>query len=431
MAETAALALGSAEARMHRDSCAPIWPTGASAGIRRVNELIRQVAAFDSNVLILGESGTGKEVVARAVHDTSPRRRRPFVPINCGAIPSELLESELFGHEKGAFTGALGARKGRFEVAEGGTVFLDEIGDMNPTMQVKLLRVLQERMFERVGSCVSQRCDVRILAATHRNLEQAIANGTFREDLYYRLNVVPIEMPALRDRAEDLPELIAALAERLAESGRPRVQFGAAALAALKCYRWPGNVRELANLIERMAVQCGRRTVAVADLPARYRPADWEAARDTPTPEMLIASVPAAALLDPALSAWITGVGATAAEGTAAAATGIDATCTPVHAMTGTVSESDERDEPPAMDPALADELLGAIPPGFDLRNYLESLEQRLIERAMQSSGGTVAQAARLLGLRRTTLVEKLRKYSSPAEASSLDASHVPAASES
>jgi len=411
MAETAALALGSVEACTHRDAYGVIWPTGASAAIRRVNELIRQVAAFDSNVLILGESGTGKEVVARAVHETSPRRRRAFVPINCGAIPSELLESELFGHEKGAFTGALSARKGRFEVAEGGTVFLDEIGDMNPTMQVKLLRVLQERVFERVGSCVSQRCDVRIIAATHRNLEQAIANGTFREDLYYRLNVVPIEMPALRDRPEDLPELIEALAERVAEAGRPRAQFGAAALAALKQYRWPGNVRELANLIERMAVQCGRCTVAIADLPARYRPAEWEPAHDTPTPEMLIASVPAAALLDPALSAWITGRGAAAQ---------VEATrADPVH-------ESDEpaADEPAAMDPMLADELLTQIPHGFDLRNHLDSLEQRLIERAMQSAGGTVAQAARLLGLRRTTLVEKLRKYSSTGEDS-------PAASES
>src|SRR5580698_2142849 len=179
-------------------------PSGTSAPIRAVNHLIRQVAAFDSTVLILGESGTGKEVAARAIHDTSPRCDRPFIPINCGAIPSELLESELFGHEKGAFTGALAARKGRFELAEGGTLFLDEIGDMNPTMQVKMMRVLQERTYERVGSCHSQRCDVRIIAATHRNLEESIAKGTFREDLYYRLNVVPIEMPPLRERGADL-----------------------------------------------------------------------------------------------------------------------------------------------------------------------------------------------------------------------------------
>jgi sigma-54 specific flagellar transcriptional regulator A len=417
MAETAALALGSAEVRSNQDSSAAIWPTGTSAAIRHVNELIRQVAAFDSNVLILGESGTGKEVVARAVHAASPRRRRAFVPINCGAIPSELLESELFGHEKGAFTGALTARKGRFEMAEGGTVFLDEIGDMNPAMQVKLLRVLQERVFERVGSCVSQRCDVRIIAATHRNLEEAIVKGTFREDLYYRLNVVPIEMPALRERGADLPELIGALAERIAEAGRPQVQFSAAALAALQSYRWPGNVRELGNLIERMAVQCGRRAVTVADLPARYRPADWESARDTPTPETLIASVSAAALLDPALSAWITGRGAGASRDEEVQLpgdeqdAGEDSGTAENH---GAVDDSEmTAGEPAAMDPALADQLLEQIPNGFDLRNYLESLEQRLIERAMQSAGGTVAQAARLLGLRRTTLVEKLRKYSS------------------
>ncbi|MGH8142779.1 MAG: sigma-54 interaction domain-containing protein [Steroidobacteraceae bacterium] len=405
MAETAAVAFGAAETSVHRDSSAAVWPTGSSAAIRRVNESIRQVAAFDSNVLVLGESGTGKEVVARAIHEASPRRRRAFVPINCGAIPSELLESELFGHEKGAFTGALTARKGRFEMAEGGTVFLDEIGDMNPAMQVKLLRVLQERVFERVGSCVSQRCDVRIIAATHRNLEDAIARGTFREDLYYRLNVVPIEMPALRDRTEDLPHLIAALAERIAQAGRPQVQFSAETLAALRVFRWPGNVRELANLIERMAVQCGRRAVMIADLPARYRPADWESVRDTPTPEALIASVPAAVLLDPALSGWINAAGPPAGfepEERGAAADGDGAAI--------------DADEPAAMDPALADELLAQIPDGFDLRNYLESLEQRLIERAMQSAGGTVARAARLLGLRRTTLVEKLRKYSGGGE---------------
>ncbi len=162
----------------------------------------------DSSVLILGESGTGKEVVARAVHNNSPRRNRPFIAVNCGAIPAELLESELFGHEKGAFTGAVATRKGRFELADGGTLFLDEIGDMSLPMQVKLLRVLQERVFERVGSALQYRCNVRIIAATHRNLEEAITRGAFREDLFYRLNVFPIEMPALRARLEDLPTLI-------------------------------------------------------------------------------------------------------------------------------------------------------------------------------------------------------------------------------
>jgi sigma-54 specific flagellar transcriptional regulator A len=372
-------------------SAAPL-PTGTSSLIRQVNHLIHQVAAFNSNVLILGESGTGKEVVARAIHEASPRRLRPFVPINCGAIPSELLESELFGHEKGAFTGALLTRKGRFEIAEGGTLFLDEIGDMNPTMQVKLLRVLQERVFERVGSCVSQRCDVRIIAATHRDLEQSIANGTFREDLFYRLSVVPIEMPALRERGEDLPLLIADLAERVSSSGRPMVQFTPGAIDALKAYRWPGNVRELANLIERMSIQSGSRAVTVADLPARYRPVDWNPA-DEASADGLLACASAATVLAPVLEAL---------------SLELSGNEMPQHAV---ALDADGDDIPP-MDAALTDALLQGIPVGFDLRNYLEGLEQQLIVRALDSAGGTVAAAARLLGLRRTTLVEKLRKYS-------------------
>jgi sigma-54 specific flagellar transcriptional regulator A len=371
-------------------SAAGTLPTGSSSLIQRVNHLINQVAAFDSNVLVLGESGTGKEVVARAIHEASPRRMRPFVPINCGAIPAELLESELFGHEKGAFTGALVTRKGRFEIAEGGTIFLDEIGDMNPTMQVKLLRVLQERVYERVGSCVSQRCDVRIIAATHRDLEQAIAKGSFREDLFYRLNVVPIEMPALRDRGEDLPLLIADLSARLTGTGRPAVQFSHAAIEALKAYRWPGNVRELSNLIERMSIQCSGLAVTVADLPARYRPVDWDPSEE-PMAGNLLASAPAAAVLAPALEALSRELSAGMNAGQE-------------------LAEADS--EPPPMDAALTDAILEEIPEGFDLRNYLEVLEQRLIVRALETAGGTVAHAARLLGLRRTTLVEKLRKYS-------------------
>ncbi len=422
MAETAIVAFGAVEAREHSSAAgsAALLPGGGSAAIRRVNQLIRQVAAFDTNVLVLGESGTGKELVARAVHEASPRRRRPFVPINCGAIPSELLESELFGHEKGAFTGALSARKGRFELAEGGTIFLDEIGDMNPTMQVKLLRVLQERVFERVGSCASQRCDVRIIAATHRNLEEAIARGAFREDLYYRLHVVPIEMPPLRARIEDLPELIRALSERIEAAGRPRVCFTAAAMAALERYHWPGNVRELGNLIERMAVQCGGRAVAIADLPSRYRPADWDPGNDTPPADALIASAPAASVLAPALADW-DGQCERGEQGAAVSE---------VADSTAATGETAAAHDPPPMTPALADMLLQPIPDGFDLRGYLESLEQRLIERAMRSAGGTVAQAARLLGLRRTTLVEKLRKYAPGAAQSEDDVAGAAAASE-
>jgi len=373
-----------------------ILPTGSSAAIQQVNRLIRQVAEFDSNVLILGESGTGKEVVARAIHDSSPRRARPFVPINCGAIPAELLESELFGHEKGAFTGALSTRKGRFEVAEGGTIFLDEIGDMNPTMQVKLLRVLQERMFERVGSCIPQRCDVRIIAATHCDLEQAIIKGSFRSDLFYRLNVVPIDMPPLRERGEDLPALIADLVQRIHTTSRPRLQFAASTIDALKAYRWPGNVRELGNLIERLSIQCQSRLVGIGDLPARYRPADWSPDAQ-PDCESLLASAPVAVVLASALESLSAEVAAAESADPAADEAVADET----------VAEEAMTD----MEPQYADALLAEIPAGFDLRQYLEALEQRLIARAMAAAGGTVAQAARVLGLRRTTLVEKLRKY--------------------
>src|ERR1700744_43757 len=251
-------------------------PTGTSAAIRDVIALIRQVAAFDSTALVLGESGTGKEVVARAIHDLSPRRGRPFVAVNCGAIPADLLESELFGHEKGSFTGAIAARKGRFEIAEGGTLFLDEIGDMSPSMQVKLLRVLQERVFERVGNHASIRCNVRIIAATHRNLEDSISRGTFREDLFHRINVFPIEMPPLRSRSEDIPLLIRDFVEQNVAEGRGRLQFSPRALAALALHSWTGNVRELSNLVERLSIVCNNRVVEVRDLPPKYRPPeDW------------------------------------------------------------------------------------------------------------------------------------------------------------
>ncbi len=244
---------------------------GESTAMARVNGLIRQVSPFDSSVLVLGESGTGKEMVARAIHQQSPRRDKPFVAINCGAIPAELLESELFGHEKGAFTGAISARKGRFEMAEGGTLFLDEIGDMSLPMQVKLLRVLQERVFERVGGNKTQRCDVRIIAATHRNLEQSINDGQFREDLFYRLSVFPLELPALRERLDDMSLLVAEFNQRLARRGLGVARFSAAALQALHVYPWPGNVRELSNLVERMAILFPHGEVRAGDLPEKYR----------------------------------------------------------------------------------------------------------------------------------------------------------------
>ena len=216
---------------------------GTSRAIQHVRQMMQQVADTEASVLILGESGTGKEVVARNLHYHSKRREGPFVPVNCGAIPAELLESELFGHEKGAFTGAITTRAGRFELASGGTLFLDEIGDMPLPMQVKLLRVLQERTFERVGSNKTQNADVRIIAATHKNLEQMIEGGSFREDLYYRLNVFPIEMAPLRERIEDIPLLMNELISRMEFEKRGSIRFNSAAIMSLCRHDWAGNVR--------------------------------------------------------------------------------------------------------------------------------------------------------------------------------------------
>ena len=365
-----------------RPTLAVSGPTGSSRAIRDILTLISQVAAHESSVLVLGESGTGKEVVARAIHEASPRRNRPFIAVNCGAIPADLLESELFGHEKGAFTGAVSTRKGRFELAEGGTLFLDEIGDMSLPMQVKLLRVLQERVFERVGSALQFRCNVRIIAATHRNLEDSIIRGSFREDLFYRLNVFPIDMPPLRTRLGDLPVLIADFATMNVAQGRPRVQFTEQAMACLGEYRWPGNVRELSNLIERLSILCGAKPITVGDLPPRYRPADW-----IPEPEELL--VPAAPVaVVPQVDEFLDDN---------------DASVTLSERQALFLLESPPR--------AAAPDLAVLPESGLDLRLHISTIEESLIRQALERSGGVVAQAARLLGLRRTTLVEKLRKF--------------------
>ncbi len=349
-------------------------PTGSSRAIVALRQLIAQVAPHDTTVLITGESGTGKEVAARALHAQSARRAGPFVAMNCGAIPSELLESELFGHEKGAFTGALAARKGRFELAEGGSLLLDEIGDMSLPMQVKLLRVLQERSFERVGGSQTLRCDVRVIAATHRDLEQAVSDGRFREDLYYRLNVFPIEMPALRERAEDLPQLIVALAAELARQGRGDVQLAPETVALLARYAWPGNVRELGNLLERLAVMFPGRAVHPLDLPPRYRQGLDEG----------IAHAHDAAEAESQLLREISRAPQSAFE---------------------EMAESQAERALLLGGPAtLPDE-------GIDLKEHIAEIEVALIRAALDRSGGVVAHAAQFLGLRRTTLAEKLRKY--------------------
>ncbi|WP_019676427.1 sigma-54 dependent transcriptional regulator [Arsukibacterium perlucidum] len=365
---------------------------GQTEPMQKVRFLISQVAKTDANVLVLGQSGTGKEVVARNIHLLSNRAAGPFVPINCGAIPAELLESELFGHEKGAFTGAISTRKGRFELAQGGTLFLDEIGDMPQPMQVKLLRVLQERIFERVGGSQTIKADVRIIAATHRNLEQMITEGHFREDLFYRLNVFPIETPALSERCDDLPLLIRELLNRQAAGHQGRIRFTERALESLKLHSWPGNVRELANLLERMLIMYPDQVVDVAELPQKYCYLDV----DSYQPEYPEALLERDMLND---------LFAASADDSEDDSTGISNSNDDKQHSTGSANSSTNGI-------AVSLPQLSDIPEdGFDLKEYLADLEVQLISNALQHHDYVVARAAEVLGLRRTTLVEKMRKY--------------------
>ncbi|MCE5312176.1 MAG: sigma-54 dependent transcriptional regulator [Nitrospiraceae bacterium] len=243
---------------------------GNSNVIKNIKELVSKVANTDSTVLILGESGTGKELIAKTIHLKSQRNNKPFIPVNCGAIPVDLLESELFGHEKGAFTGAVASRTGRFELADGGTIFLDEIAEMPPILQVKLLRVLQEKSFERVGGTKTVHSDARIMAATNKDLEQEVKAGRFREDLFYRLNVIPVNIPPLRRRKDDIQALCSFFVSKHAERfGREPVTFSDDAMNVLLAYEWPGNVRELENIIERLLVLKDDNVVTPFDLPER------------------------------------------------------------------------------------------------------------------------------------------------------------------
>lgn len=327
---------------------------GQATSLADVFRTIDKVAPTDSTVLVTGESGTGKELLVRALHRQSRRRDKPFVPINCGAIPKELLESELFGHEKGAFTHAIRSRPGRFESADGGTVFLDEIGDMDLLLQVKILRVLQEREIERVGGQGAKKVDVRIIAATNRNLEDEVAAGRFREDLFYRLNVIPLHLPPLRERADDVFLLADYFLRRFCGlKQRPLLEFSPDAQKALEAYPWPGNVRELENLAERLSILCDDNVVQLYDLPPK------------------------------------------------------------VIAAVGNIL-----DLPPPKPRPSAPQRTGFVWPSVSdlrelrigLKDFFDTAEEKLLLEALTLAGGVKNQAAEILGIKRTTLIEKLKK---------------------
>jgi len=372
---------------------------GQSQAMVQLKQVMSRVVDRDVNVLITGESGTGKELVARSLHDYSKRADQPFVPVNCGAIPPELLESELFGHEKGAFTGAVNARIGRFEMADGGTLFLDEIGDMPLAMQVKLLRVLQERCFERVGGTKTVEVNVRIIAATHKHLENMIVDGDFREDLYYRLNVYPIETPALRDRIDDVILLIQALAKRAEVEGLGRLRFQPSALDSLQLHGWPGNVRELANLIERLAIMHPDGVVGVSELPKKCRhiaepkPGRYHAQSPLNLPDHSVSDGLLANRKEQAASSSSVLLGDDSTDDDQLGSKRISGG-----------QEVSSHNTAPALIPKLTNE-------GIDLKHHLEQIEQHLINQALEHTGHVVARAANLLTIRRTTLVEKMRKY--------------------
>jgi sigma-54 specific flagellar transcriptional regulator A len=408
---------------------------GQSRATQFLRELIQTLAASSSTALVTGESGTGKELVAQALHAQGPRASGPFVPINCGAIPRELIESELFGHRKGSFTGAVADRLGRFELAHGGTLFLDEIGDLAMDMQVKLLRVLQERCILPVGASREVPVDVRVVAATHKNLEAEVAAGRFREDLYYRINVLPITTTALRERPDDIADLLQFYAEKHTLPGNRPLKFAPDMLQMMQAYVWPGNVRELSNLVDRFSTLFPSQTLHVHTVPACMMPSGLAALQ-----AQRLSQMPAPAP-QPSLFG---GLNASSVP-QAAVALG-EPSWSPTPSAAATDSPWDDSDPlshlfaisdndaplPSAPRPAFAPMPLSAsndemssveevillaqgiqtLPPdGISLKQHLIDIERSLIEQALDRTQGNVSQTARLLQLQRTTLIEKINKY--------------------
>ena len=364
---------------------------GQSTSLVEVFKILDKVAPTDSTVLVTGESGTGKELLVRALHANCRRADCPFVPINCGAIPKELLESELFGHEKGAFTHAIRSRPGRFELADGGTIFLDEIGEMDLSLQVKILRVLQEKEIERVGGTGCKKVDVRIVAATNRDLESEVTAGRFREDLYYRLNVIPLHLPPLRERGMDILILAQCFLERFCQKkNRPLLRLGEDTARVLLAYGWPGNVRELENFMERLSILVDGDCVQVDDLPAKIRDNVGPLDSLPPLPEGALGA--SAAPLPPPAPAPAPQAASTASS-------------LPPAGPAGTAAA------PAAGSGQFVWPDLSVLEAqGINLKDFLEAVEFRLIDEALQRADGVKNQAAELLGIKRTTLIEKLKK---------------------
>ena len=405
---------------------------GTGAAMRLLRERLALAAQSLATVLVTGESGTGKELVARAIHDLSPRCGGPFVPINCGSIPRDLLESELFGHIKGSFSGAIADRKGRFELARGGTIFLDEIGDMPAVMQVKLLRVLQEGVVDPVGGAKSVAVDVRVVAATHRDLETECTESRFREDLYFRLNVLPIRVPALRERTDDLPQLISHFIVTHTPQEQLRISLAPCLTQALHDYDWPGNIRELSNLIQRLSVLMPGKRLSVAtvsrdllprkmklvpmDVSVPLSPENVLEERLRPTEEGLPLQPQNTEALSQPLEKSSIGSKAESES----MPNDIFSSTNEVDALFAAgsgqeFSNSSGQDEDNPVEEIIMIAHGGSLfkSQGIPLKNHLADIEKKIIERALNYTGGNVSKTAQLLHLQRTTLIQKMNKIKS------------------